>query len=407
MKKVILFLIIIITFSCSKEEEKAANKDLTVLSSKKVRIGDTIVLSGQNFDAVKNVEFGNRFQYISVNPIYKSNELIKVIVPVLKDENFILRISPNPSSYNTLNFNLIGTFPLPKSNLFNNYDLGNINMVNENVAFIGVENRIYKTLDGGYTWAIVKVLNKNISGIFFLNENLGWISFSDDSSSTLHFTSDGGRTFNSIFTLNTYGKHISKIYFSTENHGFILTTKGEIYETNDNSNFELTYHFPNSSSSGYPEFNHLSVYNNNLIASGEQAYQPGFIRKINNNYDHIPSTDVIRNSQLVSESQAYFVKRVPGYEDRLFFTNSFDSNWQETSNKKIHNFHFINKDKGIGLSSSSNNRTYIIFETYDGGKNWINKFNFEEFEASREIDFYNKVGLITGYRGKMWKHIFE
>jgi hypothetical protein len=412
MKKSILFLITIILFSCSNVEDSNSIKEITILSSKKVRIGDTIVLSGENLNQIEQLRFSNRFQQVIVDPIYKSNEVIKVIVPVLNDENFNIYMSPNPSGFNLLPFKLIGTFPLPKSNIFSDgfVYLNNTQMLNENIAFTSDRNKIFKSINGGYNWTILKEFNKNISGMFFLNENIGWVSFSDNSDFNfqLHFTNDGGNTFNNILNINEFGKSITKIYFSSENKGYLLTSKGEIYKTIDNSNFELVYNFPNSNEgSNYPEFYKLSVYNDNLIASGDQADQPGFIRKINNNYDHIPSVDMIMNVQLISELKAYFVMKNSDFEDKLYFSNNFDSNWQETSDKRIHNFYFVNGQKGIGVSSNQGNFSHIIFETYDGGKNWINKFSFQESESCTDIHFYKNIGLITGYDGRIWKHIFE
>ncbi|EZH75895.1 hypothetical protein ATO12_03635 [Aquimarina atlantica] len=422
MKYTFTFIIALVFISCSNSNDEepmepdSSSNEIEILEiiQKKVRIGDTIVINGNNLDKITSFKFktiDDELENLSeIAPLEKSLEEIKVIVPTLNNELFELFIFQNNSLINSTSLNLIGTFPL-KFN-FNHDDVKSVKIVNDKTAFVAAGSKLYKTIDGGYDWELIKDFGYYIgSSMFFINESLGWVEIYDDWNSILYYTNDGGITFNKIFENNFAYKSIIQIYFSSPTNGYLLTTKGEIYQTDDNLNFDLIYDFPNSNEgSGYTEFFNLSVFNNTLVASGESGpngNEPILIKKTGSIFNYSTFDKVINNVQLINDSKAYQIRKTSGFEDRLFFTNDISSNWEETSNKRIHDFFFTSKDKGIGVSSNINYGNHIIFETYDGGKNWINKFDFKDFEYTLDIDFYNNTGLITGYRGKIWKHIFE
>lgn len=412
-----IFYIISLTFlcSCSNEEEEPIlipNKiEITEITPRKLRIGDTLTIRGENLDKISGFQFKGYGFWQTLDPFEKKSEEVKIIVPFINHETFNLLIFDGSSIINSTPLNLIGTFLLKYK--FQDYDVTSVKIVNEKTFFVAADSKLYKSLDGGYTWQIIKDFGVYIgSSMFFLNENHGWVEVYDDYKSIVYYTSDGGATFEKVFENFFVYKSIIQIYFSSPTNGYLLTTKGEIYQTNDNSNFNLIYDFPYSNqTSGWTEFNNLSVFNNTLIASGESGTNgitPTLIIKKDNVFNYSNLDKVINNVQLINESQAYLVKNeFESIEDKLFFTNDIDSNWEETSNQRIHNFYFINKNTGIGVSSSANYNNHIIFETYDGGKSWINKFEFKNFEYCLDIDFHNNIGLITGKRGKIWKHIFE
>ena len=420
MKYIFTFIIALVFISCSNSNDDESidpdpiSNEIEILeiTQKKVRIGDTIVINGNNLDKITSFKFKTIDDELenlqNITPFEKNLEEIKVIVPTLNNELFELFIIQNSTVVNSTSLNLIGTFPL-KFN-FNHDDVKSVKIVNDKTAFVAAGSKLYKTIDGGYGWELIKDFEYYIgSSMFFIDESLGWLEIYDDWNSILYYTNDGGITFNKIFENNFAYKSIIQIYFSSPTNGYLLTTKGEIYKTDDNINFDLIYDFPNSNEgSGTTDFSHLSVYGNTLIASGEDINdKPILIQKTGSIFNYSSFDKVINNVQLINDSEAYQIRKTSGFEDKLFFTNNISSGWEETSNKRIHDFHFTSKDKGIGISSNANYGNHIIFETYDGGKNWVNKFDFKDFEYSLDIDFQNNTGFITGYRGKIWKHIFE
>lgn len=130
MKKILILIIIPILFSCSKDEENSISiNTLNLVSPNTVRISDTITITGENMSEIRQCKFVTRFIGINVHPIEQSDNMIKVIVPVINDEEFDLYILPNSNGYNNFHFNLIGTFPLPNSQLFNNKNGSMLNIV--------------------------------------------------------------------------------------------------------------------------------------------------------------------------------------------------------------------------------------------------------------------------------------
>jgi hypothetical protein len=412
MKKTLILIILSTLFSCSKDEENSNSiNTLNLVSPNTVRISDTITITGENMSEIRQCKFVTRFNGITVYPIEQSDNMIKVIVPAINDEEFDLYILPNSNGYNNFHFNLIGTFPLPSSQFFNNKNIGIVKMINENIAFITVEKQIFKTTDGGYNWIHIKTFDHNIQTLNILNENQAWAStFTTDGttnySSSVHFTNDGWETDNEIFSINEFGKSINQIYFSSTNSGYVITSKGEIYETTNNQNFNLVYDCPYSNSSNYAEYDNITTYNNTLLSCGHQSNTPGYIKKINNTYDYIFVNGEINKMQLIDETKAYKVMYTSNGGQQLYFSNNL-TDWNLTNNFKILNFHFINQNMGIGISANS--EEYEFYETLNGGQNWTKRLN-----AGREfgiiplsLDFFNKKGIITGTKGKLWKHIFE
>ena len=413
MKKILILIIIPILFSCSKDEENSISiNTLNLVSPNTVRISDTITITGENMSEIRQCKFVTRFIGINVHPIEQSDNMIKVIVPVINDEEFDLYILPNSNGYNNFHFNLIGTFPLPNSQLFNNKNIEIVKMINENIAFVTVEKQIFKTTNGGYNWVHIKTFDHNIKTLNILNENQAWASTFNSNgsinySSSVYFTNDGWETDNQIFSINEFGKYINQIYFSSTNSGYVITSKGEIYETTNNQNFNLVYDCPYSNSSSYAEYDNITAYNNTLLSCGNQANTPGYIKKINNTYDYIFVNGEINKMQLIDETKAYKSMYTSNGGQQLYFSSNL-TDWNLTNNFMIRNFHFINQNMGIGISGNS--YEYDFYETLNGGQNWTKRLHagtvpFGSIPIS--FDFFNKKGLITGTNGKLWKHIFE
>ena len=424
MKYTLTFIITLILFSCSNQTDEESDNtisneiEIVEVTKKKVRIGDTIILKGKNLDKITSFKFKTIDDILdnlpNMSPFERNSEEVKIIVPTLTNEVFELFAYQNNSIINSTSLNLIGTFPL-KFN-FQHDDVNCVKIVSEKTAFVAAEAKLYKTTDGGYNWKMIKDFGSYIgSNMFFLDDNNGWVGENYNNNFTLYHTQDGGNTFNKIFEKGFSYSPILNIYFSSPTDGYLIGNDGEIYQTNDNNNFDLIYNSSTSTAGSDFSFNAFSFYNNNLIAAGENSSNGKSIllQRINNIFSYSIFDTWTWDVQLLDESQAYISNNVNNNyknEENIFFANNItSSNWIKAGNQYIKYFHFINKNKGIGINyeENGNQRYSVIYETYDGGKNWINKFNFNNFEYSKDVDLYNNYGLITGYRGKIWKHIFE
>jgi hypothetical protein len=424
MKKALTFFISLLLTSCSKpdKEQMISNSiEITELSQKKVRIGDTLIIRGKNLDLVSNFrfEYTDDDKIILADPLEKKKDFIKVIIPELHYENFNLLTIRNGSLVNSTPLNLIGTFPLRFNSDNDNlkYDnIGTIKMVSEKIAFTTAGKKLYKTTDGGYNWKEMKIFEQSKGfSMFFLDENNGWIAIQDGIKFTLHYTEDGGNTFNKIFEKEDFNFHLSSMNFSSPTNGYLITSKAKVYQTNDNSNFNLIYDSLANATGADFSFNTFSFFNNNLIAAGYNSYNGKSIllQRINNTFNYSILDTWTWDIQLINETEAYISNNINNNlnnEENIFFSSNLESgNWEKAGNQYIKYFHFINKNKGIGIRYEKNlAKTYhVVFETFDGGKNWINKFSFRDFQFITSIDFYNNIGIITGLRGKIWKHIIE
>lgn len=425
MNKILYLIFFAFLLSCSSDVSETLTDDIIVIpdpdpdpdpdpiehvvefisiSPNKVRIGDTITINGTNLNRITQLIINDR----NLSLLEQQDDKLKAIIPILNNEKLKIRSIADTVVADSISLDLIGTFPL-RVNL--DYDVNHIKMINANDAFAAANKNLYKTTDGGYNWELIKTFEHSISSIFFIDENNGWVGLYE-MTNFLYSTNDGGTTFVPILeTGPSYqGKSVTDIIFSSPTSGYLLTGKGEIYHTNDNSNFSLTYDHPFSDEgSGNIEFNHLSVKNNTLLTiglSGSTGEDPTLIIGQNNNFEYSILDLFLHNVQLINESQAYLVKG-NGPESRLHYLENITQNLTLTSNKKIHDFYFTDINKGIGISSNEGYNFHTVLETYDGGQSWTHEFEFLDFQYIKDIDFYENVGLISGYRGHIWKHIFE
>ncbi|SHG75680.1 IPT/TIG domain-containing protein [Flavobacterium fluvii] len=401
MKKIFFLLLLGSLFSCSSETDKiiiSSTKYVTKAYPEKARIWDTITIEGNYLKSISQIRINNRF----VVPIEQQENSIKfVIPPTIHNQKVNVEVLIGLSPVGRFSLDLIGTFPLETNFLVSDENLRCIKMVSKDIAFVIADSKLCKTIDGGYNWTLIKDFKEsNLSSIFFINENQGWVATYRNSENIVHYTNDGGKSFNPVFEKTIVSQYIKEIYFSSPNRGYLLTSNGRIYETNDNSNFDLKYEFPNSGNIRPPMFSYLSVFNNTLIASSYEAFT--IIKKKNNFFDYTSFNKEVTNIQLIDENQAYAI-----IGNQLYFTEDINTNWNKTSDKLIGNFYFISKNNGIGTFSNPINNYEMILQTYDGGKNWTNKFTFADRQNSQDIDFYENVGLIVGMRGHIWKHIYE
>ncbi|UPQ78502.1 hypothetical protein M0M57_12845 [Flavobacterium azooxidireducens] len=419
-KSFLLFLLTVLLFSCSKDEVEPIISSISEIlpSNKKVRIADTIVFKGSNLSEINKIVFISPETSVIAQPIYINNDEIRVVVPILHNENIKLKFLPDKISTPQIEFNLIGTFEL-RPNGFGGETISNVEMIDENIIYAGGETKLFKSSDGGYEWIYKHNFYEGIRDVCFVDENRGWVS----TAKKIYFTNDGGTTFNIVFSFPEYGNnnYIAKIHFNSVNNGYFLTIKGDIYETLDNLNFNLAYDCPNNNDTGNSvDFDSLDVYNNSLLAYGYVGsnYDPTLIKKHNNAYNFSVFNDpVIYDCQLVSENRGYLIGlNVIGeynFIKKVYYSDDLE-NWIDTgATTQMEKLYFINNDVGIGISSDENApgphlKFYRVYETFDGGQNWKLRYTSKGyFEICRDIDFFNKSGISCGTNRIVRKHIFE
>lgn len=151
---------------------------------------------------------------------------------------------------------------------------------------------LYKTIDGGETWTDIYKFKKHINSLYFIDENNGWIGLSGiEEDITIKRTTDGGKTwvpsykggeahhildfhfFNAKVGWATGDRDLlytkdggeswtklkvedernwitNSIYFTDEDHGWIVGTKGLIYQ-GKNSTIPLTHSVKSTNSASF------------------------------------------------------------------------------------------------------------------------------------------------------------
>jgi len=408
MRKIFYFIILLslIMVGCSKENTSLDDspvvkvKTLIKVTPQKAKIGDTITIEGENLDKIFLMFNDTRdIKIISV----QSNKIV-AIVPTLYNENVTIKSMVNVAYVNdSITFKLVGVFPIKHSLELG--DIIHIKAVSEKIFFATSGSQLYKTTDGGYNWDLVKDFNTSVGSIYFLDENKGWVS-AGTSEAYLYYTNDGGKTFQPIFKSGTGydGKYITGMYFSNPTNGYLLTGKGEIYVTNDNTKFNLVYTDPESDKdSGSIEFDCLSVYNNTVMATGTLDFVPVLIKGQNSIFSSsILSSDGVQKVQLMNDQEAYLV-----HGAKLYYSNSSGNTWEKVGDMKLYNIYFMDKNNGIGISSDIGFTHNIILNTKDGGISWQTSLELLDFEYTKDMAFSGNVGLFSGYRNHLWKYIKE
>jgi len=410
MRKIFYFIVLLslVMVACSKENQVLNDppvikvKTLAKVTPQKAKIGDTITIEGENLDKISLMFNGTRnFSIISV----QSNKIV-AIVPTLYNENVTIKSMTDDTHANdSITFNLVGFFPVEHS--IPGEDINHIKMVSDKIYFAATGSKLYKTIDGGYKWTLIKDFNFLICSMYFLDEKTGWVS-SVETAGYLYFTNDGGKSFQSIFKSGVYydGKVIMDMCFSSPTNGYLLTGKGEIYVTNDNSKFNLAYAYPESNKvSAYIEFYFLSVYNNTVMAtglSGADGKVPVLIKAQNSIYSSSTFSNAVQKVQLINDQEAYMIQ---GY--KLYYSNNAGNTWAKVSDMKLYNIYFVDKNHGFGISGDINNGHHIILKTNDGGISWQNGLVLDDFQYTLDIAYNGHVGMFSGYRNHLWKYIKE
>lgn len=411
-------LLLIVFFSCSKDtdpEPEIEQPDQTVpedtavvftsVFPPKVRIGDTVTISGNNLHRVLFLKLND--YHLNYDPFYLDSTTLKFIMPIVVDELIKVRAYVDTAYVDSSYVDIIGTFPLA-TNL--DYDINEIQLVDDLLGFAAAEKELYRTLDGGYTWELLQSFPYNISAMDFIDANTGWIGLGWGADCLFH-TTNGGSSFEAIAHLDDFmGKAIIDMHFSSPTNGYLMNYKGEVYKTTNNQDWELVYDFPFANEqTNFTEFSKLDILGDVMISSGTSAgagdLPTVFVgRNEVFEFEFLNDMSWLRDACLVSATEAYLVAQ-DGTGERLYFASNLGNGWSLTSNKTIHNMYFFNREEGIGISSNGGYNYHTAAVTYDGGQTWKHEFILNEYH--KVIDFHGNVGLIGGYRGYLWKHIFE
>lgn len=245
--------------------------------------------------------------------------------------------------------------------------------VSEDVGYAVGKNKLCKTTNGGKNWndLVIKIDSLDWEGIsaFFINENIGFIAAPKG---RIFKTVDGGYSFELLHRLNLSSSS-AMIYFISETSGFHIERRGNggkvLRRTEDGGH---TWHIVASTGKYYDEYV-CSVVNKTLFKIQDGALV-AYSKDRGDSWNPIV-TDNVR----VSWGSLTFIDSLKGYFVGTDQTNSFlirtidgGLNWTTTSTLPgVGVLHFISERKGYLTTDSDGS-----FETNDGGQTW-HKFHYQ------------------------------
>ncbi|WP_299399125.1 hypothetical protein [uncultured Gelidibacter sp.] len=410
MKNVIKILLLLIIFGCSSDNsEDTINPEAEIsidnITPLRVKIGDTITMTGSNLDKLSYVHLIHNDRLLKQNDvkierfsfISKSNEKITYKVPKLVREDISILIPDIDKKYK---LNLVGFIQIQ-----NDITVRQSQVLTEKIAFINDGNKIYKSIDGFYKWEIlVEFSNKNISSFFFLNENIGWIAVMEESGRNIYSTLDGGKNLSLKYHINDLsnkildGSDIRKIQFTSQNKGFFKDGNGNIFVA-DNNSFENVYnHYPNLSSL---PFGRIKLSDFNAVSDDLIFLAPNgdpYLIKIDNQSITYSEFDLYPLAPQFFDNIGYVQ-----VNSDIYKTSDLGNSW--TKIKTFDNYypqlHFFNEDVGFAML---NYTPEVFYKTIDGGNSWIDYW-------TPPYSYNNKLPLITPKHiwlfGDLWKYIEE
>ncbi|MEQ9439642.1 MAG: YCF48-related protein [Cyclobacteriaceae bacterium] len=303
-------------------------------------------------------------------------------------------------------------------------DFFRIVFVNEKVGFASQEHDdIYKTVDGGETWAELGGHLDAIYSMHFLNEEVGFIA---GRNGAMHKTTDGGRTWSWIgFNGRISANHIYAVYFINEKVGFATGFRGRIIKTIDGGKSWVGY------SPIYSDINQISFPSKEI---GYALVGNTFYKTTNGGikWKNIgPPVEGIKTTKFdfIDDKKGYAIvggsTRTSGSSGSVYKTEDGGSTWSKVSEsfeefkglnlnaeyfrEGLYTIDFVNED--IGFVSGGYNLDRV-FKTIDGGKTW----KHSEDISFRHIQFLNlQLGYGLAYRrlyrtldgGQTWNIVFE
>ena len=273
--------------------------------------------------------------------------------------------------------------------------------LDENIGWVGTENGLYATDNGGQGWS--RQLDGNpIQAIFFLDSNRGWVC----SGNRVYRTSDAGQNWQSNQIWLYSVSNVPKVQFLNSQTGWLITQEwgpnyygGGVFKSSDGGVTWTEQYHVGGSFGPYVAFSGLKMLN---LQTGFACDDAGTIHKTTDGGSSWTAVDTLGFARVIDFTDTN-TGWCAGKYGVLYHTDNSSLNWhpQYTGNVfRSVDLYFLNEQIGFAAGEKE------IIKTADGGNTWqyfpVNPFP-GEWGRSRAICFINnQKGWISWEKIGAW-----
>ncbi len=283
---------------------------------------------------------------------------------------------------------------------FNYEDARQIDFINAQTGYVLMDDKIFKTSDGGNNWIDTElpITSWDPSTFDFVNENVGYAT---NYRSYVYKTIDGGQNWNLITGsggINNYTEGSYDVKFISENVGFVSGGGNwrRLFKTNNGGqtwevlgNFSLFYLQFLTPQVGYARDYYGS--NKKLYKTLDGGFSWSILRE---------TTEELNSFHFVTEDVGYLV----GYDGMVEKTVDGGNSWSQLNIPwaVYDNVQFYSENIGFAVDSYEN-----VYKTIDGGENWEEVLEGEWSQGASitmfDMEFTDDVLYMAGSWGKIIK----
>ena len=392
MKNLIkLFLIALILLGCSKEDETPQKPEVQITSvvPARAKIGEIITIKGKNLNLLKNIYFEHREALYTFRDqaipnmdfeVWEENE-IRVKVPAMIHQS--IKLTAGKTEFP---LELYGIISLDR---YVPQGIQQIQVLDENVAYLHTGRQLFKSTDGYYTWdLVVEYFDNYISSFFFSDEGNAWLAMDDPlRGHGLYISTNGGKNFVLQSPHPDSYSRIRTMKFRSRQEGFYVDDEGVAYEYKNGVSRDIYEAYPELKDFPYSkiEFYDLALSDDLVFFSPDMENVLVKLDRGRISYTEFPERPGI--PQIFGE-----VIYLPSH-GKLYKSTDRGESWTVVHQAEDWSpaYLFLSRDEGYAYTNFREGRA---FRTEDGGVTWIAEENqVPSFQLHSMKDFSGSTGL--------------